>query len=165
MSPSHERSIVRLCGLACGAVSGVAAFRSGHLYAPGDALAGVMFGVAGVAIVAMSWFLPARAAEQVCHVEVVRRETAAVEHRGGLGLAVDTLLAQYGDRRAHTARDVRGRDVIPGIEAEGDLEGRLLRGAHRGKFLVRTLRVIAQPPQLPRGLRPGAPQLHQALIE
>ena len=107
----------------------------------------------------------AHAAEQVCHVDVVRRETAAVEHRGGLGLAVDTLLAQYGDRRAHPARDVRSGDVVRGIEAEGDLEGRLLRGAHRGKFFVRALWVIAQPPQLPRGLRPGAPQLHQALIE
>jgi hypothetical protein len=54
-------SIVCLCGGVCGAVSLIAAFRNGQRIG-GTSIERTLFGLAGVAIVIMSWFLPQVAA-------------------------------------------------------------------------------------------------------
>jgi len=47
-------------------------------------------------------------------VHIVRRKARALAHRRGLGVAVDALLAQDGERRARAARQVGGSDVSSG---------------------------------------------------
>ena len=85
-------------------------------------------------------------------MHIVRGETGALANGRGLDVAVDALLAQDGERRACAARHVGGGDVLLGIEAERDRQAGVRFRALRAELLVRTLRLIAQAPQAPRGL-------------
>ena len=58
-------------------------------------------------------------------MNIVRRETRALAHRRGLGVTVDALLAQDGERRARAARQVGGGNVLLGIEAERHRQARI----------------------------------------
>jgi hypothetical protein len=67
---------------------------------------------------------PRRPANQVGHVQIVRFEAGAIEHRRHLGLAVDPLLAQDRDLRSRAARDIRGCHVDVRLERQIDHERR-----------------------------------------
>ncbi len=108
---------------------------------------------------------PMAAGDDVRHMNVVGRESRLVEHRGGLSVAVDALLPQYGHLGSRSACDARRGDVFLGIEAQCDVEARIRRGRLRRVFLISALRVVAQPPHPPGGLRPGGAQIGPGLIE
>src|SRR5262249_51168661 len=134
----------------------------------GPALAGtehVTVGEAAAGDQTLEFIETASPAQQVRHVYIVRCEAAGVEHRRGLHLAVDTLLAQYRDRPAHCAQQIGSSNVLLCIEAESDLETLLPSGCQCRELLICTLRLIAQPPQAPGGFRPRGAQLLPALIE
>jgi hypothetical protein len=106
----------------CGVISGAAAFRNGALYAQGDHIAALMFGAAGVAIVCMSWFLPARAAEHW-------RERAWVRWGATVALwivtAGFTLIQSAGFAAFHRTETVNGK--AEAIRRHDEAKARLAR--------------------------------------
>src|SRR5690606_3186050 len=95
------------------------------------------------------------AAEDVAHVHVDGGEAGAGEGGSHLDLAVDALLAQDGNRRAHAGVDVGCGDIFVDVVAEHGLKAGVLVVGQPLVLLVGAFGVVAQALDLPAGFAPG----------
>src|SRR5579871_1340383 len=98
------------------------------------------------------------AAQQITHVDIVSLEACTLEESRGLDLTVHALLAQHGQRWT-AAGQVRGGYVLLRIEAQLQVQSRILRIGLRSELFLSAVRIVPQPAHQEGSLRPGAAQL------